>query len=268
MDKTTLIKKHLIRPFLNGGSSATPSWVQIKKATENTINMNPTTEDRDYISDEQPTTELLAYKMNVAYGVTTYKGEPDFELFYDLYKNRYTGSDAQKELLLVYLFDKGKLGDKDVYFAQKWNSTIVVNDFNTVGTVIDVEVNANGTPTIGYVTIENGNVVFTEHKGGLPTFTLLETEPEDWATNYADYFTKDGDTYKSVVGVPQDSYELLASAPEDWATNWTDYYTESEGIYSPVTGDSAPEFATDTYYRKVTSTVAPAFAENTYYKAD
>ena len=169
MSATTLIKKHMIRPFLNGGTSAEPRWIQIKKATENTINMNPSTEDRDYISDEQPTTELIAYKLGASYGVTTYKGEPDFELFYDLYKNRYTGRDAQKDFLLVYLFDsvaatpEGEDEPVKYYFAQKWNSTIVVNDFNTVGTVIDVDVNANGTPTEGYVTIAaNGEVTFTE----------------------------------------------------------------------------------------------------------
>ena len=167
MSATTLIKKHLIRPFLNGGTSQSPDWIQIKKATENTINMNPNTEDRDYISDEQPTTELISYKMGVSYGVTTYKGEPDFELFYDLYKNRYVGSDAHKELLLVYLFDKVQSGNDVMYYAQKWNSTVVVNNFNTVGSVIEVDVNANGTPVIGYVTIAaNGTVTFTE--GDMP----------------------------------------------------------------------------------------------------
>ena len=210
---TTLIKKHLIRPFLNDGTPAVPAWVQIKKATENTVNMNPQTEDRDYISDEQPTTELISYKMNVSYGVTTYKGQPDFELFYKLYKNRFVGSDAQKELLLAYLFDKVQVGDTVKYFAQKWNSTIVVNDFNTTGTVIDVTVNANGAPTEGYITIENGEVTFTPHEGGLPTFSLLASEPDDWATNYTDYYTKDGD------------------------------------MYAAVTGAEAPTFAADTYYR-------------------
>ena len=213
MAATTLIKKHLIRPFLNSGTSANPSWVQIKKATENTINMNPNTEDRDYISDEQPTTELISYKMGVSYGVTTYKGEPDFELFYDLYKNRYVGSDAQKELLLAYLFDKEQVGDDVMYYAQKWNSTIVVNDFNTVGTVIDVDVNANGTPTEGYITITDGTVAFTPHAGGLLKFTLLESEPEDWATDYTNYYTKNGD------------------------------------VYTAVTGAEAPTFAADTYYK-------------------
>lgn len=213
MSATTLVKKHLIRPFLNKGSSATPSWVQIKKATENTINMNPNTEDRDYISDEQPTTELISYKMNVSYGVTTYKGEPDFEMFYDLYKNRYVGSDAQKELLLAYLFDKVQVGNDVMYYAQKWDATVVVNDFNTTGTVIDVTVNANGTPTEGYITIADGVVTFTANEGGLPTFTLLETQPSDWATDYTSYYTKDGDAYK------------------------------------PVTGEEAPTFAANTYYK-------------------
>lgn len=209
-----LVRKHLIRPFLNGGTSATPSWVQIKKTVENTINMNPQTEDRNYISDEQPTTELIAYKMSVAYGVTTYKGQPDFELFYNLFKNRYVGADAQKELLLVYLFDKVTVGDTEKYFTQKWDSTIVVNDFNTVGTTIDVTVNANGTPKVGYVTIENGVVTFTENEGGLPTFSVLTAEPSDWATDYTNYYTKDGD------------------------------------VYTPVTGSEAPAFAADTYYKE------------------
>lgn len=200
MGATTLVKKHLIRPFLNKGTSAGPSWVQVKKATENTINMNPNTEDRDYISDEQPTTELISYKMNVSYGVTTYKGEPDFEMFYDLYKNRYVGSDAQKELLLAYLFDKVQVGNDVMYYAQKWDSTIVVNDFNTTGTVIDVTVNANGTPTEGYITIAEGVVTFTPKAGGLPTFTLLEAEPADWATDYTSYYTKNGDVYTAVTG--------------------------------------------------------------------
>jgi len=215
MSKTTLIKKHLIRPFLNGGTSAEPKWVQIKKATENTINMNPSTEDRDYISDEQPTTELIAYKMGVSYGVTTYKGEPDFELFYDLYKNRYTGSDAQKELLLAYLFDKVTVNGTEKYFTQKWNSTIVVNDFNTVGTVIDVDVNANGTPVIGYAEIKDGEITFHENEGGLPSFSLLASEPADWATEYAGYYTKDAD-----------------------------------GGFVSVAGEEAPEWTADTFYKE------------------
>ena len=104
-EQTQLIKKHLIRPFLNKGTSELPEWVQIKKATEFTRAMNPQTEERDYIADEHPTTEVMDYKPSENLSITMYKGEPDFELFYDLYKKRAIGSEAQKEFLLVYIFD-------------------------------------------------------------------------------------------------------------------------------------------------------------------
>lgn len=212
---TTLIKKHLTRPLINAGTTDNPKWVQIKKATENTRAMNPTTEERDYISDEQPTTELTGYKPSESYGVTTYAGEPDFDLFYKLYKERATGSDAQREFLYVHLFEKVEVGGKTLFYAEKTNSTIAVDDFNTVGTVIDVTVYENGTPERGYVTITDGEVEFTANEGGLPTFSLLAEEPSDWADNYTAYFTKDED-----------------------------------GAYVPVAGDTAPEFAEDTYYKQ------------------
>lgn len=47
-------------------------------------------------------------------------------------------------------------------------------------------------------------------------------------------------------------YTLLTTEPEDWATNYTDYYTKSGNIYTPVSGSSAPTFATNTYYEKNT----------------
>ena len=45
-------------------------------------------------------------------------------------------------------------------------------------------------------------------------------------------------------------YEPLTTAPEDWSTNYTNYYKKSGNRYVPVTAGSAPEFATDTYYSK------------------
>lgn len=43
-------------------------------------------------------------------------------------------------------------------------------------------------------------------------------------------------------------YTLLTSEPADWATNYTDYYTKSNGVYEKVSGAEAPTFATNTYY--------------------
>lgn len=54
----------------------------------------------------------------------------------------------------------------------------------------------------------------------------------------------------SYVGATASNYELLASQPEDWTTNYTDYYiSDGDGGYTHVTGSSAPAFAQNTYYK-------------------
>ena len=104
------------------------------------------------------------------------------------------------------------------------------------------------------------------------SYALLSSEPEDWATAYSNYFTKNGDTYAAVEGVPgtvapafaentyykheNDEYVLLTAEPADWAANYASYFTKTgEDTYAAVQGvpaTVAPAFATDTYYEKVT----------------
>ena len=47
---------------------------------------------------------------------------------------------------------------------------------------------------------------------------------------------------------------VTESQPEDWETNWKNYYTKSGNIFVPVTGASAPSWAESTYYE---DTAAP-----------
>ena len=100
-----LIKKHKFALYINSGTTQNPTWVRVCKATEFTRNMNPTTEDYDYIADEHPTTEVTDYKPSESMSVKTIKGEDDFALFYQLYKNRAIGPDAHREILTVFMFD-------------------------------------------------------------------------------------------------------------------------------------------------------------------
>ena len=46
-----------------------------------------------------------------------------------------------------------------------------------------------------------------------------------------------------------ESAVLTSEEPSDWSTNWTDYYTYSSGSYIPVTGDVAPTWVANTYYK-------------------
>ncbi len=67
--------------------------------------------------------------------------------------------------------------------------------------------------------------------------------------------------YKRLLAIlegTEDTYTLLESEPEDWATNYTSYYTKdaTTGAYSPVTGETAPTFAADTYYSKTEGTTS------------
>lgn len=169
-----LIKKHLVRPFLNKGTSEAPQWVQIKKATEFSRSMNPETEERDYIADENPTTELMGYKPSEELTVTTYKGEEDFELLYQLYKDRAIGEEAKREFLLVSVFDSSDIEDsesgttKTYYYAEKSDATVVLNEFNSSSSTLSATVYENGTSVKGYVEFSTaGEVTFTA--GAMPT---------------------------------------------------------------------------------------------------
>ena len=174
---TQLIKKHKTLPFINAGTSDNPKWVQIKKATEFTHSLNPETEERDYISDEQATTELMNYKPSMSLSVTTIEGEADFDLFYSLYKAKATGEDAKREYMIVYVFDDSSAGGTDYYFAYKTDATITIDEFNSVESSISASIYENGTPTKGFVRLEDGVPVFTE--GDLPEAEEEQAEEED-----------------------------------------------------------------------------------------
>lgn len=74
-------------------------------------------------------------------------------------------------------------------------------------------------------------------KGTFYQMADLEAVPDPTNNDYAFYV------------VVKDA-ELTTSQPADWTTNWTSYYTKnSADEYIPVTGDSAPTWAANTYYK-------------------
>jgi len=45
-------------------------------------------------------------------------------------------------------------------------------------------------------------------------------------------------------------YSLTTSQPTNWATNFTNYYTKTDDKYNAVTGDTAPTWEADKFYKK------------------
>lgn len=55
-------------------------------------------------------------------------------------------------------------------------------------------------------------------------------------------------------GASHDIYKILNTEPEDWSTNYTDYYEKVDGEYVPVSGGTAPAFVAGKYYAKESTT--------------
>ncbi|HWQ76561.1 MAG TPA: hypothetical protein VN441_14710 [Syntrophomonas sp.] len=69
---------------------------------------------------------------------------------------------------------------------------------------------------------------------------------------YTELTLNDGSTNWG-YGKMAPAYTLTTAQPADWATKYKDYYTVSNGVYSNATGESAPTWAENTYYKKTAS---------------
>lgn len=165
-----MVKKHQIAPFLNKAvgsdglvDKSTPDWMRICMSTAFDLNMNPETEDRDYICDENPTTELKNYKPSFNTPLVMHKNEPDYEFIFGKFFNQDTGDKAKSELLLVFFQEPVDSADTPTHFkAWRVDCTIILNDLNSVDSTLSFDTNFAGTIKKGYVTISNGVPAFTE----------------------------------------------------------------------------------------------------------
>lgn len=91
-------------------------------------------------------------------------------------------------------------------------------------------------------------------------FAKLSQVPEDWITNYTDYYQISDGTYQNIPEQSQYNYELQSAKPSDWTNNYGNYYYyESDGTsysYEKVKGIATP------YYE--VQTMVPSDWENNY----
>ena len=227
----TMLKKHHVGLWLNGGTYEAPKWVRIKKSTENTITMNAETRDVDYIVDENPTTILDKYKPSLSQPIIMYKGEPDFEFVFDKFFKQSVGADAEGEVLIVFYGADGRTErakawrSKCIFTIDSLNpvdSTITVG-INFAGTTEKVEVDTDlniyeldsedvtvdqiikvvkGVAKVKGATVEIDGVKKTTDAEGKATFKLINDK------TYAVTAYKDGDIASDFVTVPDDEFSL------------------------------------------------------------
>jgi len=214
----TLIKKYHVALFINTGTSDVPVWTRIQKSTDNTITSNASTTEFDFIVDESPSTVLDYYKPSLSQPITMYKGNDDYEYFFDMFFNLKTGDDAVTDILIVFYASN----DGDSYKAWKAECVMVSDNMNPVASTITTNINFNGTVDTGLVEVTDGTPVYTSDSETEFTFTVTVLDSESAAaegvtvmiggveettdsSGEATFTLIDGNTY--TVGATDGTYE-------------------------------------------------------------
>ncbi len=159
-----LVKKSKVAPFINTGTASTPVWTRIKKSTAFTLAMNPQTKTYEFISSDQPESEIDGYQPSLAQSLVMFKGEDDYEAIFDMLFNRPTGEDAHRDVLIVFYKETATYTPSStevtVYKAMKADALVTINQMDTVNETIDFD--------LGFNSIKTGAVTIGE--GGAPTF--------------------------------------------------------------------------------------------------
>ena len=248
----------------------------------------------------QKSTEIGGVTMNHAFGVLTDSDVPirvvssnrvDAYITIPAYQKDSGENDVSREYffkIVAYPMDKFHISYKHLRFARHLTNSpenAGYADVNNPGGQAVLVTTSSQYKTIaiqgiqGRVICKNTVLVPDSNAGlvgGTPTptpptpteeYVLLSAQPDDWATNYADYFEKDGDDFKAVAGVAptweaSKYYEdaagqtVTTSEPQNWDTTYGDYYMEDPehaGQYIAVAA-VAPTFTTPNtkYYKKET----------------
>lgn len=153
------VKRSQLAAFLNTGTTETPVWSLIGKGvTGQTIGYNPQTNTEQYIHEDSATTSVDSYQVNIPTPQTAYAGDPVFDYVDNLRQQRAIGTDAETDVLIVYLYTQSP------YKAEKCRAAIQIDDFGGDGgasVVLNYTINLNGDPELGTVVITDGVPVFT-----------------------------------------------------------------------------------------------------------
>lgn len=168
-----MVKKHQIAPFLNKAidsetglvNKTNPAWMRVCKTATFDLNMNPETEEHDYICDENPTTELKKYNPAFNTPLVMYEDDDDYKFIFNKFFKMQTGEEAKSEILLVFFQEPVDTTAVNHAHFKAWrcDCTITLNDLNSVDSTLTFDTNFNGTVKKGYVTVSTGTITaFTE----------------------------------------------------------------------------------------------------------
>lgn len=142
----------------------------------------------------------------------------------------------------------------DIYDSTNIDAYVVDDKGNRVDDA-DVKINFNG------ISPSSEGTVYTFNYAGTYSFVATTNyDGKDLSSGVVTITVKDVAFVwndESNITVPTTSeispateYQVLTSEPSDWATNYTDYYIYESSNYVHVSGESAPQFETNKYFKK------------------
>lgn len=145
------VKRSEFRSFLDTTPSAAATWSLIGDGvTTGTVNYNPENTTETYIHEDTATTTLERYAPTFPLEAQCVNGDAVFEFIDNLRRTRAVGSDAETDMLLVYLYETPVSTDQ--YPAELQPVTIQIDSFGGDGGVtnrINFTIGFRGSPTLG-----------------------------------------------------------------------------------------------------------------------
>lgn len=159
-----VIKTSKIAAFLNIGTTEKPEWARIKKQGELKLKYDASTSEDKFIDEDAPTTNVDSYAVGFDGELTCYTDDKVFSYIDGLRRNRATGSEAETECVVVYMYD----GDTTAGFAAEKNRCVIqTSEFGGEGgggkVSLNYSCNFNGDPEIGTATVtSDSGLTFTK----------------------------------------------------------------------------------------------------------
>lgn len=153
-----VIKRSQVAAFLDTTPTSETDTFNImgKGLTDLSYAYNPNVTTSQYINEDNATSTLNNYAVQLDGTQIAYKGDAVFDFINGLRKTLAVGEDAETNLLLVDVFDNN--------YAQKFNCTVAITSFGGTAsdpTKIGYTVYCNGNPVNGTASIENKVATFT-----------------------------------------------------------------------------------------------------------
>ena len=125
------IKRSEFKTFIDTTPATTPTWSLLAQGiSSGTINYNPKTSEETFIDADSATVTLDSYAPNMPVEAIAINGDAAFEYIDGLRKNRAVLSDAETEIVNVWLYETATGG---AYPAEKQAVSIQIDTFGGDG---------------------------------------------------------------------------------------------------------------------------------------